>query len=193
MGDLRGVMSVETAAIEMEAVAALSKRCRDPVYHMIIAYCQERTPDARAGGRGRKLVEPYFPGPCVTFNDITFSTAPSVAGNVQWDGKYMAVGDQNSTIYRTHGSNVVSSVTLSTTNLGAFYIVPSRKRVTWLSPVLKSTVAELLALVGAATATAAVTELRQNAKRITILSISSRDFNDFGSRVLAAAKRFRRG
>ncbi len=41
---LRGVMSVETAAIEMEAVAALSKRCRDPVYHLIIAY-------ARVSGR----------------------------------------------------------------------------------------------------------------------------------------------
>ncbi len=41
---LRGVMSVETAAIEMEAVAALSSRCRDPVYHLIIAYAKrERT------------------------------------------------------------------------------------------------------------------------------------------------------
>jgi hypothetical protein len=37
---LRGVKSVETAAIEMEAVAALSKRCRDPVYHLIIAYAK---------------------------------------------------------------------------------------------------------------------------------------------------------
>jgi Relaxase/Mobilisation nuclease domain len=41
---LRGVMSVETAAIEMEAVAALSKRCRDPVYHMIIAYAKNERP-----------------------------------------------------------------------------------------------------------------------------------------------------
>ena len=41
---LRGVMSVETAAIEMEAVAALSKRCRDPVYHLIIAYAKNERP-----------------------------------------------------------------------------------------------------------------------------------------------------
>ncbi len=41
---LRGVMSVETAAIEMEAVAALSKRCRDPVYHLIVAYAKDERP-----------------------------------------------------------------------------------------------------------------------------------------------------
>jgi len=41
---LRGVTSVETAAIEMEAVAALSKRCRDPVYHLIIAYAKHERP-----------------------------------------------------------------------------------------------------------------------------------------------------
>lgn len=40
----RGVMSVETAAIEMEAVAALSSRCRDPVYHLIIAYAKHERP-----------------------------------------------------------------------------------------------------------------------------------------------------
>jgi hypothetical protein len=41
---LRGVTSVETAAIEMEAVAALSKRCKDPVYHLIIAYAKNERP-----------------------------------------------------------------------------------------------------------------------------------------------------
>ncbi len=41
---LRGVMSVETAAIEMEAVAVLSRRCRDPVYHLIIAYAKNERP-----------------------------------------------------------------------------------------------------------------------------------------------------
>ncbi len=41
---LRGVTSVETAAIEMEAVAALSRRCRDPVYHLIIAYAKNERP-----------------------------------------------------------------------------------------------------------------------------------------------------
>ncbi len=41
---LRGVTSVETAAIEMEAVAVLSRRCKDPVYHLIIAYAKNERP-----------------------------------------------------------------------------------------------------------------------------------------------------
>jgi hypothetical protein len=41
---LRGVMSVDTAAIEMGAVAALSSRCRDPVYHLIVAYAKHERP-----------------------------------------------------------------------------------------------------------------------------------------------------
>ncbi len=41
---LRGVASVETAAIEMEAVAVLSRRCKDPVYHLIVAYAEGEYP-----------------------------------------------------------------------------------------------------------------------------------------------------
>ena len=41
---LRGVTSVETAAIEMEAVAVLSRRCKDPVYHLIVAYAKGEHP-----------------------------------------------------------------------------------------------------------------------------------------------------
>jgi hypothetical protein len=41
---LRGVSSVETAALEMEAVAALSRRCKDPVYHLIVAYAKGEHP-----------------------------------------------------------------------------------------------------------------------------------------------------
>jgi hypothetical protein len=41
---LRGVMSVETAALEMEAVAALSRQCPDPAYHLIIAYAKHEKP-----------------------------------------------------------------------------------------------------------------------------------------------------
>ncbi len=41
---LRGVTSVETAAIEMEAVAVLSRRCKDPVYHLIVAYANGEHP-----------------------------------------------------------------------------------------------------------------------------------------------------
>nr|AYC79440.1 hypothetical protein [uncultured bacterium] len=41
---LRGVTSVETAALEMEAVAVLSRRCKDPVYHLIVAYAKREHP-----------------------------------------------------------------------------------------------------------------------------------------------------
>ncbi|MBV8066770.1 MAG: relaxase/mobilization nuclease domain-containing protein, partial [Candidatus Eremiobacteraeota bacterium] len=41
---LRGVTSVETAALEMEAVAALSRRCKDPSYHLIVAYAKGEHP-----------------------------------------------------------------------------------------------------------------------------------------------------
>ncbi len=41
---LRGVTSVETAAVEMEAVAVLSRRCKDPVYHLIVAYANGERP-----------------------------------------------------------------------------------------------------------------------------------------------------
>jgi Relaxase/Mobilisation nuclease domain len=41
---LRGVTSAETAALEMEAVAALSRRCKDPVYHLIVAYAKAEHP-----------------------------------------------------------------------------------------------------------------------------------------------------
>ncbi|MGB6713014.1 MAG: relaxase/mobilization nuclease domain-containing protein [Candidatus Cybelea sp.] len=41
---LRGVTSVETAAIEMEAVGVLSRRCKDPVYHLIVAYAKGEHP-----------------------------------------------------------------------------------------------------------------------------------------------------
>jgi len=42
--ELRGVTSVETAAIEMEATAVLAKRCKEPVYHLIIAYAKNEHP-----------------------------------------------------------------------------------------------------------------------------------------------------
>lgn len=40
----RGVSSVATAALEMEAVARLSARCADPVQHEIIAYAKDEHP-----------------------------------------------------------------------------------------------------------------------------------------------------
>jgi hypothetical protein len=41
---LRGVSCLETAWLEMEAAAALSSRCRDPVYHLIVAYAKHEHP-----------------------------------------------------------------------------------------------------------------------------------------------------
>jgi hypothetical protein len=65
-----------------------------------------------------------------TFTDITLSTTPSQPGNVQWDGTYMAVGDAaSSNIYRTQGSNIVGTVTVSATCQGQFYITPSDKNI----------------------------------------------------------------
>jgi hypothetical protein len=54
---LRGVSSLETAWLEMEAVAALSARCRDPVYHLIIAYAKhERPTRAQVVGDAERLL-----------------------------------------------------------------------------------------------------------------------------------------
>jgi hypothetical protein len=63
------------------------------------------------------------------FTDITLSQTPAGAGNVQWDGKYMAVGDSASTIYQTQGSTVVSSTTLGTRCVFQFFILPSKHKV----------------------------------------------------------------
>ena len=64
-----------------------------------------------------------------SFTDITLSQTPAGPGNVQWDGKYMAVGDSGSTIYQTQGSTVVSSTSLGTRCVEQFYIVPSKRKV----------------------------------------------------------------
>jgi len=54
---LGSVASLETAALEMEAVAALSARCRDPVYHLIIAYAKhERPTRAQVVGDAERLL-----------------------------------------------------------------------------------------------------------------------------------------
>ncbi len=41
---LRGVTSVATAPVEMEALAAVSRRCSDPVHHEVIAYAKHEQP-----------------------------------------------------------------------------------------------------------------------------------------------------
>jgi hypothetical protein len=70
-----------------------------------------------------------LPAGSSTFTDITLSTVPSEPGNVQWDGAYMAVGDQSSTVYRTQGANVVGTLTLPTVCLRQFYIAAAKKRI----------------------------------------------------------------
>jgi hypothetical protein len=64
-----------------------------------------------------------------SFTDITLSQTPAGSGNVQWDGKYMAIGDTGSIIYQTQGGTVVSSTTLGDGCVGQFYIVPSKRKV----------------------------------------------------------------
>ncbi|MBV8067637.1 MAG: hypothetical protein JO113_06650 [Candidatus Eremiobacteraeota bacterium] len=63
------------------------------------------------------------------FTDITLNGFPTSngAGGVQWDGTYMTVGDSESTIYRTEGSNVVgATLLLGTQCVFAYYITPSK-------------------------------------------------------------------
>ncbi|HKU82237.1 MAG TPA: hypothetical protein VJP76_08725 [Candidatus Tumulicola sp.] len=79
-----------------------------------------------------------LPAGSSTFTDITLSTVPSTPGNVQWDGKYVAVGDAVSTIYRTSGSTVVGSTTLTTSQMYQFYIVPSHRKVVVADPAAKT-------------------------------------------------------
>lgn len=64
-----------------------------------------------------------------SFTDITLSQTPAGPGNVQWDGKYMAVGDSGATIYQTQGSTVVSSTTLGNRCVEQFFILPSKRKV----------------------------------------------------------------
>jgi hypothetical protein len=64
-----------------------------------------------------------------SFTDITLSTTPESPGNVQWDGTYMAVGDEGATIYQTQGSTVVSSTILGFGCVNQFYIFPSKRKV----------------------------------------------------------------
>jgi hypothetical protein len=63
------------------------------------------------------------------FTDIALNGFPignSSPGGVRWDGSYIAISDSYHTIYRTQGSNVVGTTSLSATCVFGFYIVPSR-------------------------------------------------------------------
>lgn len=64
-----------------------------------------------------------------SFTDITLSQTPLGIGNVQWDGKYMAVGDSAATIYQTQGGTVVSSTTLGNRCVEQFFILASKRKV----------------------------------------------------------------
>lgn len=63
------------------------------------------------------------------FTDITLNGFPignSSPGGVKWDGSYITVSDSQSTIYRTQGSNVVGTTSLSATCVFGYDIVPNR-------------------------------------------------------------------
>lgn len=75
-----------------------------------------------------------LPAGSSTFNDITLSQTPSGAGNVQWDGHYMAVGDLSGTIYQTEGATVVNTLTLSAACVYQFYILPGKHRIVAPNP-----------------------------------------------------------
>lgn len=70
-----------------------------------------------------------LPAGSSTFVDITLNTLPAEPGSVQWDGKYIAIGDLASTIYQTQGSAVVSTTTLPTECLQQFYIFPQKRKI----------------------------------------------------------------
>lgn len=76
-----------------------------------------------------EFVYAELPAGSSTFVDITLDTTPAQPGNVQWDGTYVAIGDQGSTIYRTQGSTVVGTTTLTTSCLQQFYILPLKTKV----------------------------------------------------------------
>ena len=57
-----------------------------------------------------------------SFTDITLSQTPAGAGNVQWDGTYMVIGDTGNTVYQTQGSTVVNTMTLQSSCVEQFYI-----------------------------------------------------------------------
>lgn len=78
-----------------------------------------------------------------SLEDLTLSETPSAPGNVQWDGQYVAVGDETNTIYRTKGQTVISTLTLSTLCLSQFYIMPSKRRI--IAPDLCRATADIYA------------------------------------------------
>jgi hypothetical protein len=59
-----------------------------------------------------------------TFTDITLNKAIAFPGDVQYDGKYVAVGDQgNANIYQTSGGTIVGTTTLGgAQQVGTFFI-----------------------------------------------------------------------
>lgn len=69
-----------------------------------------------------------LPAGSSSFTDITLNTTPASPGDLQWDGTFMDVGDTSSTLYQTQGSSVVGTVTLGTTGLREYYILPSHKK-----------------------------------------------------------------
>ena len=71
-----------------------------------------------------------------TVNDVTLSgAAPKAAGGIEWDGRYLDIGDSTSgTIYQTNGSTVLGSVNTGAQCMHGFYILANHKRVIGTDP-----------------------------------------------------------
>lgn len=88
------------------------------------------------GSSGFQLVE--LPQGAGTFTNIGIDQAISVPGGVQWDGKYVAISDENGpgagSIYQfsisgSTGTKVTTSTLSGSQNIHQFWIDPERKRV----------------------------------------------------------------
>lgn len=82
-----------------------------------------------------------MPAGSSTFNQFVFTGGTiAVPAGIQWDGKYLDVGDGASgTIYQTNGSAILGSVATGATCQGQFYVVPNRLRVIVPDPCSAST------------------------------------------------------
>jgi hypothetical protein len=87
------------------------------------------------GTSGFQLAE--LPAGSGTFTNISIDQSITVAGGVQWDGKYVAVAEENEgpdSVYQfsisgSTGTEVTSSLLVGSKNVHQFWIDPARKRV----------------------------------------------------------------
>ena len=65
-----------------------------------------------------------------SFTPIVLDQPPANAGDLQWDGKNVVVGDISGILYVTQGATVVGTIALShQQGMAGFYIAPSHKKI----------------------------------------------------------------